>query len=43
MGMTGAAGEMVSSGAASRETLEELLICMFQGAIAALRETYGRG
>ena len=42
MGMTGAAGELVSSGAASREKVEEVLLCLFRGSIASLREQYGR-
>lgn len=43
MGMTGAAGELVSRGEVSREKAEEVLFCLFRGSIAALREQYGRG
>lgn len=42
MGMTGAAGELVSSGAVSRDKIEEVLFCLFKGSMASLQEQYGR-
>lgn len=42
MGMTGAAAELVSSGAVSREQAEEILLCLFRGSMASLREQYGK-
>ena len=43
LGMTGAAGEMVSRGAVSRKKIEELLICLYRGNAEALRAQYGKG
>ena len=42
LGMTGAAGEMVSRGAVSRKKIEELLICLYRGNAEALRAQYGK-
>ena len=43
MGMTGAAGELVSRGMVSRKKVEELLVCLYKGNIEALRVQYGKG
>ena len=40
MGMTGAAGELLSSRGVSRERIEEVLFCLFSGAITALTTKY---
>ena len=42
MGMTGTAGELVSRGAVSRKKAEEILVCLYQGNLQALREQYGK-
>ena len=42
MGMTGAAGELVSRGAVSRKKAEELLVLLYKGNIEALRLQYGK-
>ncbi|MFM5894480.1 MAG: TetR/AcrR family transcriptional regulator [Novosphingobium sp.] len=42
LGMTGAAGELVSRGGVSRKKIEEVLICLYQGNTAALRAKYGK-
>lgn len=42
MGMTGAAGELVASGAVGRKKIEEIIICLFKGSINSLREQYGK-
>lgn len=42
LGMTGAAGELVSRGAVSRKKIEEILICLYRGNTAALRDQYGK-
>jgi hypothetical protein len=42
LGMTGAAGELVSRGAVSRRKIEEILICLYRGNTVALREQYGK-
>ena len=43
MGMTGAAGELVASGAVGRKKIEDIIICLFKGSIDSLREQYGKG
>lgn len=40
MGMTGAAGELVSRKLVSRRKIEEILNCLYQGNAVALRERY---
>ncbi len=42
MGMTGAAGELISSGAVSRKKIEEIVICLFKGSTASLQAQYGK-
>jgi TetR/AcrR family transcriptional regulator, fatty acid biosynthesis regulator len=42
LGMTGAAGELVSRGVVSRKKIEEILICLYRGNTVALREQYGK-
>jgi TetR/AcrR family transcriptional regulator, fatty acid biosynthesis regulator len=42
MGLTGAAGELVSQGVVGRRKIEDLIICLFQGSTAALGEKYGK-
>ena len=42
MGMTGAAGELVASGAVGRKKIEDIIICLFKGSIASLREQYNK-
>ena len=42
LGMTGAAGELVSRGQVSRKKIEEILVCLYKGNTAALREQYGK-
>jgi TetR/AcrR family transcriptional regulator, fatty acid biosynthesis regulator len=42
LGMTGAAGELISRGGVSRKKIEEVLICLYQGNTAALRAKYGK-
>ena len=42
MGLTGAAGELVSQGVVGRKKIEEIIICLFKGSIASLREQYGK-
>ena len=42
LGMTGAAGELVSRGVVSRKKIEELLVCLYNGSIAALHDQYGQ-
>ncbi len=42
MGMTGAAGELISRGVVSRKKIEEIVICLFKGSVASLREQYGK-
>jgi len=42
LGMTGAAGELVSRGQVSRKKIEEILLCLYKGNTAALREQYGK-
>lgn len=43
MGMTGAAGELLSRGVSGREQIEPLLLRLLEGSIKALSESYGRG
>ena len=43
MGMTGAAGELVSRNVVSRKKIEEILICLYKGNTDALRKQYGKG
>ena len=40
MGMTGVAGELLGRSDAGREQIDELLFCMFGGALAALKAQY---
>lgn len=42
MGMTGAAGELISRGVVGRKKIEDIVICLFKGSTAALREQYGK-
>ena len=42
MGMTGAAGELISRGVVSRKKVEEIVICLFKGSVASLREQYSK-
>ena len=42
LGMTGAAGELVSRGVVSRKKIEEILVCLYRGNTVALREQYGK-
>ncbi len=42
MGMTGAAGELISRGVVSRKKIEEIVICLFKGSVASLREQYSK-
>ncbi len=41
MGMTGAAGELISRKVVGRRKVEDLLNCLYQGNAIALRERYG--
>ena len=43
LGTTGAAGELISRGEVGRKKVEDLLVCLYKGNIAALREQYGKG
>lgn len=43
LGTTGAAGELISRGEVGRKRVEDLLVCLYKGNIAALREQYGKG
>lgn len=42
LGMTGAAGELVSRGVVSRKKIEEILVCLYRGNSVALREQYSK-
>ena len=43
LGTTGAAGELISRGEVGRTKVEDLLVCLYKGNSAALREQYGKG
>ena len=43
LGTTGAAGELISRGEVGRKKVEDLLVCLYKGYTAALREQYGKG
>ena len=40
--MTGAAGDMVGRGEVSREEIEGLMICLFNGSVSSLKAAYGK-
>jgi TetR/AcrR family transcriptional regulator, fatty acid biosynthesis regulator len=42
MGLTGAAGELVSQGVVGRRKIEEIVFCLFKGSLAALQEKFGK-
>jgi len=42
MGMTGAAGAMISRGAISRTKVEEIITCLFDGSMKSLSEKFAR-
>lgn len=42
MGMTGAAGDMIARGVASRKRIEEITIHLAMGSIGAMKDNYGR-
>jgi TetR/AcrR family transcriptional regulator, fatty acid biosynthesis regulator len=42
MGLTGAAGELVSKGVVGRRKIEEIVFCLFKGSLVALEEKYGK-
>lgn len=42
MGMTGAAGDMIARGVASRKRIEEITLNLAMGSIEAMKSTYGR-
>lgn len=43
MGLTGAAGQLVSQGVVGRRKMEEIVACLFSGSTAALQAKYGKG